>query len=51
MGSILIKTADELVKMRLAGRIAGDVLDALRRKVAVGLTTAELDQVGEKLIR
>jgi len=41
MGSILIKTADELVKMRLAGRIAGEVLDALRRKVAVG----------EKLIR
>src|SRR3989339_2256960 len=51
MGSILIKTADELVKMLLVGRIAGEVLDALRRKVAVGLTTAELDQVGEKLIR
>lgn len=37
--------------MRAAGRIAGEVLDALSREVRSGITTAELDGVGERLIR
>ncbi|MDP2108533.1 MAG: type I methionyl aminopeptidase, partial [Rhodocyclaceae bacterium] len=40
--SITIKTPEELESMRLAGRLAGEVLDYVAPFVVPGVTTAEL---------
>jgi len=41
--SIHIKTKDEIEKMRVAGRLAAEVLDFIEPHVKPGITTAELD--------
>lgn len=51
MGNIPIKSADEIPKLRTAGRIAGEVLAEVGKIVRAGVTTGELDAFGEKLIR
>jgi len=43
--SISIKTPDEIEKMRIAGRLAGEVLDYIAPFVKVGVTTEELDKL------
>jgi len=43
--AVSIKTADEIAKMRVAGRLAAEVLDMIRPHVQPGITTGELDQV------
>ena len=43
--SISIKTADEIEKMRIAGRIAADVLEMIEPHVRPGITTDELDRI------
>ncbi|MCX7180811.1 MAG: type I methionyl aminopeptidase, partial [Proteobacteria bacterium] len=43
--SIGIKTPDEVEKMRIAGRLAGEVLDYIEPYVKPGVTTAELDRL------
>ncbi len=43
--SIIIKTAEEIEKMRIAGRLAADVLVMIEPHVVAGVTTAELDQI------
>lgn len=43
--SILIKTADEIEKMRIAGRLAAEVLEMIEPHVKVGITTNELDRI------
>lgn len=43
--SISIKTADEIEKMRVAGRLAGEQLDYIGQFVTAGITTAELDKI------
>jgi hypothetical protein len=40
-----IKTADEIVKMRAAGKLARQVLDLAGRAVAAGVTTDEIDRI------
>jgi methionyl aminopeptidase len=40
-----IKTAEEIEKMRTAGRLAGEVLDYIEPYVKPGVTTAELDRL------
>jgi len=40
-----IKTAEEIEKMRTAGRLAGEVLDYIEPYVRPGVTTAELDRL------
>jgi methionyl aminopeptidase len=47
---IVCRSAAELERMRAAGRLVGEVLTALTPKVAPGVTTAELDEIAEKLI-
>ena len=47
---IVCRSAVELERMRAAGRLVGEVLTALTPKVVPGVTTAELDEVAEKLI-
>ena len=43
--SISIKTPEEIEKMRIAGRLAGEVLDYIEPYVKPGVTTAELDRL------
>jgi len=40
-----IKTADEIAKMRVAGRLAAEVLTMIRPHVRAGITTEELDRI------
>jgi len=43
--SVSIKTAEEIEKMRVAGRLAGEVLTMIEPHVKAGITTDELDQI------
>jgi methionyl aminopeptidase len=47
---IICRSADELERMREAGRLVGEVLAELAALVAPGVTTADLDAVAEKRI-
>ncbi|MGF1715672.1 type I methionyl aminopeptidase [Photobacterium chitinilyticum] len=48
--SIKIKTADEIEKMRIAGRLAADVLEMIEQHVKAGVTTEELDRLCHEYI-
>lgn len=48
---IITKSRSEIDKMHSAGQLVAKVLDFLCKKVAPGITTQELDQEAEKLIR
>ncbi len=43
--SILIKTPEEIEKMRVAGRLAAEVLEMVESHVTAGVTTEELDRI------
>ncbi len=43
--AILIKTPEQIEKMRIAGRLAADVLDMIEPHVVTGVSTDELDQI------
>jgi len=43
--AVSIKTADEIEKMRIAGRLAAEVLTMITPHVKAGITTDELDQI------
>lgn len=43
--AITIKTADEIEKMRVAGRLAAEVLEMIEPYVKPGVTTEELDKI------
>jgi len=46
-----IKTAEELAGMRAAGLVVRRTLEAIKRAVRPGVTTAEVDDAGAKVIR
>ena len=48
--SIAIKTPDEIDKMRVAGRLASEVLDMLTPHVVPGVTTDAIDAFSHDLI-
>ncbi len=48
--SITIKTADEIEKMRVAGRLAAQVLEMIEPYVKEGISTDELDAICHKYI-
>jgi len=48
---IIGKSKRELEKMRAAGQLVGQVRERLRAMVQPGITTIELDQAAEKMIR
>lgn len=48
---IVCRSAEELKRMREAGRLVGEVLTELAARVAPGVTTADLDELAEKRIR
>jgi methionyl aminopeptidase len=43
--AIQLKTADDIARMRVAGRLAAEVLDFITPHVVAGVTTARLDQL------
>lgn len=43
--TVSIKTPDEIAKMRVAGRMAAEVLEMIEPHVQAGVTTAELDRL------
>lgn len=43
--AVTIKTADEIDKMRVAGRLAADVLEMIEEHVQPGVSTGELDRL------
>ena len=43
--SITIKTPEEIEKMRVAGRLAAEVLEMIAPEVVPGVTTEKLDQI------
>ena len=43
--SVTIKTAEEIEKMRVAGRLAAEVLEMIEPHVQPGITTEELDRI------
>jgi len=45
MSEIIIKTPEEIAKMRVAGRLAAEVLEMIEPYVKVGVTTDELNQI------
>ena len=45
MSSISIKTADDIAGMRIAGRLAAEVLDFIEPHIKAGVTTGELDRL------
>lgn len=47
---IVCRSAAELERMRAAGRLVGEVLSALSRQVAPGVSTGELDRMAERMI-
>ena len=51
MAMIVIKSPSEIALMRQAGRIVALALQAVRDRIAPGVTTAELDAVAEDVIR
>ncbi|VAX09682.1 Methionine aminopeptidase [hydrothermal vent metagenome] len=42
---VVIKTPDEINKMRVAGRLAAEVLEMIKPHVEPGITTGELDRI------
>ena len=48
---IILKSRDEIDRMRAAGRVVADVLEAVREKVRPGVRTREIDAVVERVIR
>lgn len=48
---IYLKNANQIAAMRKSGALLYDVLGELRQAVKPGVTTAELDELAEKLIR
>lgn len=49
--AIEIKSPGEIEKMRVSGRLLGEVFDELLPAVVPGVTTAELDRIAEDAIR
>lgn len=45
MTHVIIKTPEEIAKMRIAGRLAGEVLEMITPYVKEGITTEELDRI------
>jgi methionyl aminopeptidase len=48
---VSIETAEELERLRAAGRVVADALRAMRAAVLPGVTTAEIDAVGARVFR
>ena len=43
--TIIIKTQEEIEKMRIAGRLAAEVLEMIEPHIVAGVTTNQLDKI------
>jgi methionyl aminopeptidase len=43
--TVILKTPEQIAKMRIAGRLAAEVLDFITPHVKAGITTGELDRL------
>lgn len=50
-GTMTLKSPQEIAKMRVAGRVVAEALEAMRAAIRPGVTTAQVDAVGEAVIR
>jgi methionyl aminopeptidase len=50
LGHVIIKTAEEIEKMKAAGAIVEEVLNAIRDMAKPGVTTGELDEKARQII-
>ncbi len=50
-GTMTLKSPQEIAKMRVAGHVVAEALEAMRVYVRPGVTTAQVDAVGEAVIR
>ena len=50
LGDLVRRNADELAKMRRAGRVVAEMHEATRAAVRPGITTAELDAVAREVL-
>lgn len=50
MSEIIIKAPEEIAKMRIAGRLAAEVLEMIESHVKAGVTTEELDRICHEYI-
>lgn len=48
---VVLKTPEEIARMRRAGRLAAEAIREVSRAVAPGVTTARLDRIAEAFIR
>jgi methionyl aminopeptidase len=48
---IIVKSSDDLRRMRIAGRMVAEILSLLQEKVIPGVTTLELDRLAEEECR
>ena len=48
---ITIKSAQDIERMKAAGKVVEDTLKLLEKSVRVGITTAELDRIADEFIR
>ena len=48
---VMLKSASQIARMEVAGRLVADVLDLAGSMLRPGITTLELDQAAEELIR
>ena len=48
---IILKSKNDIAKMRVAGRLAADVLEMIQEHVVPGVTTEELDRLCNEYIR
>jgi methionyl aminopeptidase len=48
---IILKSKNDIAKMRVAGRLAADVLEMIQEYVVPGVTTEELDRICNEYIR
>lgn len=48
---IIVKSSDDLRRMRIAGRMVAEILSLLQEKVVPGVTTLELDRLAEEECR
>jgi methionyl aminopeptidase len=49
--SVTIKRPEEIAKMRRAGGILAEILDVLHGELRPGISTADLDEIAERMIR
>ena len=49
--AIDVKSADQILKMRVAGLVVGETLELIREHVSAGMTTGDLDATAEAFIR